>query len=1007
MKQQSSSIVTLALLLVAGGTTFKANAQTAADNFPLPTSVASGTKIQLDGSSSLQAVNQGLKDRFQKQFPGTDVTVPTQYQGSDSGVKAIAEDKADLAGIGRLLTKEEKAQGLAAKTIGRSKIAIIVNKNNPYTGNLTLKDFAKIYRGEVTDWSQLPSAKGAKGKIKVIDRPDSSDTRRAFANYPVFQNGKLKTGQNAEKLTEDSTKSVVDKLGDDGIGYAPADQIKDFPGIRAVTLHSTQPDNPKYPFSQPLAYAYKNKGGKVSDGAKAFLGYASDPAVQTAIASAAVAAGTEAATTSPATTAPEVTTTPPTGEVITPGSTTTTAPGTTTNTKGGGFPWWWIAPLLAIGGGLLWLFGRNKPTPDAPIAPVPDSTTGIKPLYPPQPQGRTPRGDGLSGDLSGDISSIGGGYRPSGDLRSGDLRSGDLSASLPSPPNINTTNVPNVPNINFNGVVDTVKTNVDGIGLAGGAAIAGGAAAAAALGNGIFDTAKGVEKPDEIRLPEIKAPDIDLSNPLEGLQDKSSNLIPNLEFNNPLAGIKDKVGDSIDGGGAAAAALGGAALAGGAAVAGGVGNLFGNDQDRPESSDLSLEVPNFEPVADIQAKVADSIPDVNLESNPGIFDNVGDFLQDGGGTVVAGGAAALAGGAALASGAGQSVTDLFGGTAEAAPEELWLDETGDIGNDPFNFGNPLDAIQDKAADLKDQSADLIPDLGNDPFDFGNPLDAVQDKAGELIPDLSEDPFDFDSLTGKAGDFLQGGGAAAVAAGGAAVAGGAALFGGDKKPDIAEFDLPNPEMDTFDRDLDAIGIDGFDEDPFAGLSDLLGEETGDISNEIPKPEASDFLSSLKDKASDLLADGKGLGGAALAGGAAATVGAGQAVQSFLQGKDAPASNRDDVAGTLYSEGQITLVSPSPTQAYAHWEIPVRLKRQLREQGGQKLVVRLYDVTNSGSNIDLPTTFQEFECNDSDWDLEIPITTSEHRYLAEIGYVTADGSWLMLARSAPLWIRENNG
>jgi ABC-type phosphate transport system substrate-binding protein len=54
MKQQSSSIVTLALLLASGGTSINVSAQTAADNFPLPTSVASGTKVQIDGSSSMQ-----------------------------------------------------------------------------------------------------------------------------------------------------------------------------------------------------------------------------------------------------------------------------------------------------------------------------------------------------------------------------------------------------------------------------------------------------------------------------------------------------------------------------------------------------------------------------------------------------------------------------------------------------------------------------------------------------------------------------------------------------------------------------------------------------------------------------------------------------------------------------------------------------------------------------------------------------------------------------------------
>ncbi|WP_310487521.1 substrate-binding domain-containing protein, partial [Chamaesiphon sp. VAR_69_metabat_338] len=370
MKQQSSSIVTLALILAAGGINLKAFAQTAADNFPLPTSVSAGTKVQIDGSSSLQAVNQGLKDRFQKQFPGTDVTVPAQYQGSDSGLKAIVQDKADIAGIGRALTAAEKAEGLTAKSIGRSKIAIIVKDSNPYKGNLTLKDFAKIYRGEVTDWSQLPSANGAKGKIKVIDRPDTSDTRRAFANYPVFQNGKLKTGSNSQKLSEDSTQSVVDKLGEDGIGYAPADQVKNIPGIRAVTLHSTQPDNPKYPFSQPLAYAYKNKGGKVSEGAKAFLGYVGDAsgkqAIQESIAGGAAAVGAGTTPTGTETTTTGTTETASTGTNGTDGTATggttgtetTTTTTTNTNKEKGGFPWW---PLLILPiGGLLWLLTRKK-----------------------------------------------------------------------------------------------------------------------------------------------------------------------------------------------------------------------------------------------------------------------------------------------------------------------------------------------------------------------------------------------------------------------------------------------------------------------------------------------------------------------------------------------------------------------------------------------------------------------------------------------------------------------
>ena len=148
----------------------------------------------------------------------------------------------------------------------------------------------------------------------------------------------------------------------------------------------------------------------------------------------------------------------------------------------------------------------------------------------------------------------------------------------------------------------------------------------------------------------------------------------------------------------------------------------------------------------------------------------------------------------------------------------------------------------------------------------------------------------------------------------------------------------------------------------------------------------------------------MGGAALAGGAAAGAGAGQAFQSFFTGQEQPITDRSgELSGNLYSEGQITLVSAHPTQAYTHWEIPVRLKRQLREQGGQKLVVRLYDVTDVQPNSELPQNFQEFECNDSAWDLELPIATSNRQYVTEIGYVTDDNRWLMLARSTPLWIR----
>jgi phosphate transport system substrate-binding protein len=376
MKPNINSALTLAMLLTASGAGITAIAQTAVDNFSMPTSVPAGTKVQIDGSSSMAAVNEGLQTKFQQQFSGTEVNLPVKYAGSDAGVKAVIDGSKDIAGIGRALSNAEKVQGLGTKTIGRQKIAIIVKADNPYQGNLTLQDFAKIFRGEVTDWSKLPGAAGATGKIKVIDRPATSDTRRAFANYPkAFPSGSLKTGSNAEQVAEDSTQAVADKLGSNGIGYAPADQIKNMPGVRAVTLHSTQPDDPRYPFSQPLMYVYKNQGGTVKDGAKAFLGYATDPnsgqqaingilggvptagTVETKTAETAATDGTTTTTTTT-----ETTTTTGTGNTGILGEGTTTAVGTTPggiNTDGlngsWGFPWWYIPGgiLAGLGAGAL------------------------------------------------------------------------------------------------------------------------------------------------------------------------------------------------------------------------------------------------------------------------------------------------------------------------------------------------------------------------------------------------------------------------------------------------------------------------------------------------------------------------------------------------------------------------------------------------------------------------------------------------------------------------------
>lgn len=322
-----------------------AAAQTASPPpFSPPQTVARGTRITINGSSQMDTINQALKQRFEQQFAGTNVAITRK--STDAALEDLRQGKVDLVATGRPLTAAEKAEGLVAVPVARHKIAVIVAPDNPFKGSLTIDQFAKIFRGEITDWSQVG---GAKGSVRLVDRPETSDTRQAFLNYPVFQKGKFETGANALKLKEDETTAVVQNLGTDGVGYAIADQVLDNPNIRILQLHKTLPTDPRYPFSQPLAYVYR--GPAPSPEVQAFLGYALAPESQTV-----VEAARSEAMKAPEAQQPDVVTTETGKDTQTPAQ---------EGQPPAGSLWWLLLPLLGLPLLLWWLRGRSAPLASA------------------------------------------------------------------------------------------------------------------------------------------------------------------------------------------------------------------------------------------------------------------------------------------------------------------------------------------------------------------------------------------------------------------------------------------------------------------------------------------------------------------------------------------------------------------------------------------------------------------------------------------------------------------
>ncbi len=111
--------------------------------------------------------------------------------------------------------------------------------------------------------------------------------------------------------------------------------------------------------------------------------------------------------------------------------------------------------------------------------------------------------------------------------------------------------------------------------------------------------------------------------------------------------------------------------------------------------------------------------------------------------------------------------------------------------------------------------------------------------------------------------------------------------------------------------------------------------------------------------------------------------------------------DDLPGG-YGDSRIVLMPRDPQWAYVYWDIPGGHKEEIRRQGGVRLAIRFYDVTAIDINFVAPHSLQQYECDEMAREWFLPVPVSDRDYIAEIGYVAADGRWLMMARSTPIHV-----
>jgi len=206
--------------------------------------------VATDGSTSMEKVIGALGEAFTEKNSGVNFTYnPT---GSGTGITAVSEGRCDIGLSSRNLKDSEKEAGLVGTVLAYDGIAVIVNPENP-VDDLSVETIAKIYTGEITNWSEVG---GNDAEIVLIGREAGSGTRDGFESIT----GTEELCQYRQELT--STGDVITTVAQNpgAIGYASLASVKDT--VKALKVDGISPSeetikNGSYVIQRPFVLVTK------------------------------------------------------------------------------------------------------------------------------------------------------------------------------------------------------------------------------------------------------------------------------------------------------------------------------------------------------------------------------------------------------------------------------------------------------------------------------------------------------------------------------------------------------------------------------------------------------------------------------------------------------------------------------------------------------------------------------------------------------------------------------
>ena len=175
------------------------------------------TSIVMGGSTSLSETAEKLAAAYMAKY--SFMTISVQGGGSGAGEKSCDSGLFDIGMLSRDMGSTYEGD-LVPRTIGQDGVAIIANISG--VENLTMEQVAKIFSGEITNWSEVG---GPDKKILVNIREDGSGTRECFDNAMKAAVSGWEATKNA--VSSSSTGAVITNVqsAEGSIGYISIGQI--------------------------------------------------------------------------------------------------------------------------------------------------------------------------------------------------------------------------------------------------------------------------------------------------------------------------------------------------------------------------------------------------------------------------------------------------------------------------------------------------------------------------------------------------------------------------------------------------------------------------------------------------------------------------------------------------------------------------------------------------------------------------------------------------------------